>query len=309
MGEIAQRWQAYLATQQREPSKANSVHASWADDPCLRRMVYRCVAGEKAQSAPASLQSVFWLGTTLADDWQPMFSALGYKVLKQEPDATWPAQFMSGTTDFKVLCPDGASRYLEFKTCGHVFDAINEPEDLLKQKMPFRAWYGQVQVYCLLYGVEDMILLLLDKLGGRVKDWLVRLDLEYAEMLVQKAISIRDDWIHRWVLNHDDMPARIQDMRECDRCSFNHICLPDWSPPTGEFDDNPSLLEALEEQERLKELVADRKEAMDVIKHIIGERETVVAPGWIVRRTWTRPQTSIPKPRGGFFELNIRRSQ
>ena len=307
MGDIADRFDAWLATQDNPPQPSNNVHASHLDDTCYRRVVYSVACPEKASSPPSSLQPVFWMGRALQQVWAGVLNQIGYEVVEQMSYRVWPAYDLSGSVDFRVRCPDGQRRILEFKTIGRTFDRINEPADLLRLDMPYHAWYGQVQTYCILYGYSECILLIQEKSSGRVKDWLVPLDYAYADSLIAKA-EVIPMWIERWQQDKEDLPPRITNGRECDRCRFGHICLPDWQPKTAEFVDDQEFLDALAEQEKLKEFTRQREDVMDFIARYVGDREMLMAPGWLLRRKFVPAQTIPPKPRGGYYRLDIKKT-
>lgn len=306
LGDISERWNKWLATQDSPPQATNHVHASTLDDLCYRRVVYQVVCPEKEASPEAGLLPIFWMGRTLQTAWVPVLNAIGYEVVEQMSSRVWPAYNLSGSADYRLKCPDGQIRVSEFKTIGHTFSSINEPKDCLKLRMPYHAWYGQLQCYCVLYGVEEIVFILQEKLSGAVKDWVEPLDYAYADVLTEKATEL-SMWAESYSQDHDALPPRIADPRECERCRFGHICLPDWTPKEADFIDEPALIEALQRYEELKPATEERDDLRELISSFVPEGKSVLTSKWLLRKTWTPPQTSIPKARGGFWKLNIRK--
>ena len=93
---------------------------------------------------------------------------------------------------------------------------------------------AQLMIYCFAEGLEFGLIIFKNKSSGQIKQFSVKLDLDYLDKIFAKARMIND--IVKVIVEHggidaggsvDCLPERINKLRTCEGCDFNHICLPD----------------------------------------------------------------------------------
>jgi len=185
----------------------------------------------------------------------------------------WREFLIRGKLDSWAQVPElGKSNIpFEHKTCSpNVFRSVREHRDertsLTRSKYSWlRKYPGQLQVYMLQMGVEWGLWFFFDVASGDYFFWLVPLDLEYSETLLQRAERTNENVAKAFI-------PKPEYKDTCDKCDFSLCyCYPDRDFGPGwdlVIDDE---LEA--KVRRFKQMDADYQEYTGLKKELIGDNK------------------------------------
>lgn len=242
-------------------SRWKSIRASGIDDPCNRRLFYYLTCGELADEITTSLVSIFEEGKDQEPVVRRFLSELGFEVKKAGFSENWAEYNISGQVD-GVLEYEGTRYVVEIKTCSDTaWDTLNTPEDFLDSKW-YRKWFGQMQIYLLLFGLDKGLFILKKKTAKVIRVIEVKLDYAYAERLLKKAELVNT------AFKSNEAPEFLaSNPAECKACPFfGKVCNPplDFGAGTQNIED-PELVKKLA---RRDELAASRSEYEKLDKEV-----------------------------------------
>jgi len=279
--EMTETIQEYLRKDsQNWPVRSN--RASEIGHPCERYFVYTRVAWRYRAPPGPTLAIIFRDGKIHETDVLRLLEDSGFDLVSQQEGWSWDLHNISGRLDAMMRLPDGSTLPIEIKTCSpFVYDQVFCQADLLKDPDRFWLvkWYGQFQIYLLMTNRELGLIVLKNKAPAgkfpiRLVD--VSLDLDYCEMLVQRAEranKIHDEYIKAEEAGADPelladmLPERIPPNEGiCGRCDFIELCL-------GERQWGPKLLQV--DDEELAAMLARRHELYNAGKEYDKVHDTV----------------------------------
>lgn len=193
-------------------SRWRSIRASGIDDPCNRRLFYYLTCGELADDIDTGLAAIFEEGKDQEPGVRRYLSELGFEIKKAGVTESYAAHNISGSID-GVLEWNGQRYVAEIKTVSdYAWESVYGIEDM--KDGYYRKWYGQMQVYLLIFGYEKGLFFLKKKSAKQIRVIEIALDYEYAEKLLQKAEAVNG------AIKTNTPPAFIQNPTECRRCPF-----------------------------------------------------------------------------------------
>ena len=226
---------------------------------------------------------------------------------------------ISGKLDCVAVCKnnEGKEAFLpvEIKSMSDiVFNSVNTVEDLKKHPWT-RKYYGQIQLYLKndLWSYNEGYLLAKNKSTGEIKlikDFdgsnTIKFNQEYWNNLVKRAKEVKK-YVTKIKLIQDNIcniketdmdfaekemeiealetqisyPERIKyDLKVCKNCKYEHICITDLKGSVGNFIDNASILEAVEdyskaetEREKYKSAEKEYKRSLETLKELFPLEE------------------------------------
>lgn len=242
-------------------SRWKTIRASGIDDPCNRRLYYYMTCGELANDVTTDLAAIFEEGKDQEPGVRRYLSELGFEVLKAQSTESWDHFNISGSVD-GIIEYQGQRYVAEIKTVSEgAWDKLHTSEDFLASKW-YRKWYGQMQVYLLLFGLERGLFILKRKQAKQVRVIEIGIEFEYADGLLKKASTVNQaikDGVEPDFLHGN--PA------ECKACPFfGKVC----NPPLdfGEGTQNIEDTELSHKLARREELAAARSEYEKIDKEV-----------------------------------------
>lgn len=258
--------------------------ASEAGHPCIRFLVLSRTSNELKVLHDVGLQRIFDLGNLFEDYLLRQMAESGrLRVVEQQRAYEWPTFQLTGRIDGK-LAVNGAYLPLEIKSSApHIFDTIKDmtPEDMLKSKYAWiRKYPAQILLYMLMEGVENGIMIFINKTNGEQSEKVFRLEgelLEYAESILKKLEAV-----NAHVAAGTCPDAKLID--DCKGCAFSKTaCFPgaDYGPGIDILQD--SDLEAKLDRRGDLEPAAKEFEALDKeIKDGFKGRPGAVVGAWLI---------------------------
>jgi len=158
---------------------------------------------------------------------------------------------ISGQVD-GTLEVNGGRYIVEIKTVSeYAWDSINSKEDMTEGY--YRKWYGQMQVYLLLFNYEKGLFILKRKQAKQLKIIEVDLDYSYAEGLLKKAEIVNA------AIKAEQPPEFLaSNPVECKRCPFfAKVCNPPMDFGTMQVIEDDSLAQKLARREEIKSLASE----------------------------------------------------
>ena len=227
------------------PNTGTVYRVSGLSKMCPREEVLRHIHSvKKYQAIDARLQRIFDFGTAIHEyvqnhwfaDWligewrcdlcgamqqgkRPVGCSCGSQDFRYKEIKMYLEEYLiSGHTD-GVLDIGGKHVLLEIKTCSSKqYEIIN----LMKRK-PMQAHLEQVQLYMWMLGVNEAVILYLEKDESLLAEFLVKRDDSVAEMLVKRVIDAR-----KGMESKTPPPREICDSQTCARakaCSTRILCF------------------------------------------------------------------------------------
>lgn len=246
-------------------SRWKSIRASGIDDICNRRLYYYITCGELAEEIDTGLAAIFEEGKDQEPGVRRYLSGLGFEIKKASMTADWEKYNLSGSID-GVLNLNGIEYIAEIKTVSeYAWQKINSVADL--NEGYHKKWYGQMQIYLLLFNHEKGIYILKRKEAKQVKIIEVELDYGYAEGLIRKAEKVNS------ALNSGIPPDYLQSNPiECKRCPFfGKVCNPPLDFGTTEIIEDDILSQKLERRAELATAVSEYNKLDKEIKERFRE--------------------------------------
>jgi CRISPR/Cas system-associated exonuclease Cas4 (RecB family) len=200
-------------------SRWSSIRASGIDDPCNRRLYYYITAGELANEITPDLVAIFEEGKEQEPGVRRYLSELGFEIKKAGFTESWDQYNIRGSVD-GTLEHNGQKYIVEIKTVSEfAWDKVKSADDM--KEGYFRKWFGQMQVYLLLFGYEKGVFILKRKQAKQIRVIEVDLDYDYAEKLLKKAEAVN------LAIKTATPPDFIKNPVECKKCPFyGTVCQP-----------------------------------------------------------------------------------
>lgn len=269
MIDIIARIDEYMASKIKlYPCYAN--RASSLGDDCIRRLVYMRAQWENAVPHSIQAQYIFEEGNKQEQIVLDTLRNAGITVIKQQSAFKWDKYNITGSID-GVIVDDDNEFPLEIKSMSpFIWDSIDTTsKESLKQSLNKKPWtrkyLAQMVLYLLLTEKEQGIFIFKNKSNGLLKVACIYLDdnMELGEELIKRAELINEH------IKNNTLPDRISDASICEKCQFQHICIPDLKIEGLTFIDNEELEQVLDEYMLLKDNAKRFKELDDFIKETV----------------------------------------
>ncbi len=224
--------QTYLRAEEEGPKPQHVNRASSMGEECERFLTY-CRTNWK-DAAPWDLYTLrrFAEGNLQEEAVIARLRAAGYEVRSQQLVLWWEKYKISGHLDGHLIL-DGESVPLEVKSMApHFFErAVAELEAGNVRNKWLRRYLSQVTLYCLCDAKPRAALVPKNRDSGEMAAFLVPLDMEYGESLIQKAervnAAVRDVTAAREALMDEEPFHRPRINKwSCLECRFAAICCP-----------------------------------------------------------------------------------
>jgi len=293
----------------KKPRPCHVNRISQLDDNCLRRLYYYRMAWDKMPEIDDNLQGIFETGNKLEPVIERILSEVGnvanppFRIVGQQVatrDKLLEDYQISGRIDgFWQNKRNGewqTEAVVDIKTSNpNVFGSLNSYDDLSKYSWT-RKYRGQLMLYALAHNLERCVLVFVNKSNlFDMKEIWFDLDMAYAERLLKKAETVNE------AIVYENPPDKLNDPDECPRCSFNSICMPEYT--TG--DDLYIVTEGeLEEVlTRLQELKPTSKEIADLEKRrdqLLVKGQNMACGPFVI--LWSKVQATKKPNAGGPYE-------
>ena len=260
----------------------HSIWASQLDHPCLRQNEYALTRWQDAIKISGRLQEIFDEGHIHEEAVLEKLKTAGFKVRQSQRPLFEKVKHngkeyrygISGRLDTELTHDllGGVWYPAEIKSMEpFAWESINTVGDLLKHKRYYLRMYpGQVMLYLYASGVERGLMILKNKVSGRLKFIWINLNLDYVEGMLKKAEEINEvvAKIEASPDKADDLlTERISfDEKICGSCAFAHICLPDRQFGGEEIVLDEATELSLERREVLKSYADEFKELDESLK-------------------------------------------
>lgn len=227
-------------------SRWKSLRASGIDDICNRRLFYYMTCGELADEIDTGLVAIFEEGKEQEPAVRRYLSELGFEVKKAGFTETMDSHGISGQVD-GTLEANGNRYIVEIKTVSeYAWDNINGAEDL--NEGYYRKWFGQMQIYLLLFNYDKGLFILKRKQAKQLKIIEVDLNYEYAEGLLKKA-----ELVNKAIKENLPPDFLRSNPVECKKCPFfAKVCNPPMDFGTLQVIEDEPLAEKLARREEVK---------------------------------------------------------
>ena len=272
-----------------------SNRASAVGFPCERKLVYDRTMWEKKALHDIGLQYIFDEGNiqekAVIDD----LREAGFQIIEGQRPFDDKELQLTGHIDLKLKIDDKIYPTEIKGLSPYSWNELNSFEDFLKNKRVYvRGYASQMTLYLYLTECEEGIMLIRNKLTGRYKEILVKLDWELADGLVKKLQRMNKH------LKAGTLPERMPyDPDVCSKCDFRHICVPE--------SNNPSQIEMMEVSEleaRLnrraeldplaKEFKALDKDLKEIVKS--EPKDNIIIGNWILSKKTTKGKSAAKPP-------------
>lgn len=260
----------------------NSLWVSQLDHPCRRNLEYGILRWQDALKHSTDLQEIFNEGhvheaATLAklqkagfrtrQTQRPIFE----KVMQGRKEMRYG---ISGRLDLEINHPDvlGEAWYpAEIKSMEPFsWESIEDVQSFLTSKRWYLRMYpGQLMMY--LYGMsrDTGLMILKNKVNGKLKFIWITLDLAIVERMLQNAEEVNRvvAEVQAGAEPEATLTPRIEySDKVCGGCSFRHICLPDIQYGGQTIDLSPEVEADLERREILKSFVDEYDDLDEKVK-------------------------------------------
>lgn len=261
-------------------SPCHTNRASEAGHPCERYLVLRRLKWQDAQPHDVRLQLLFDEGNHQEQIVLRDLEDAGVRIIQQQSDYVWPAFELSAHLDGKAVLSETEAAPIECKSMSpHIWDKVNTLADLLESDKPWLQKYpAQIQLYLLLANAERGFLILKNKSTGELKEIEVRLDLGYAESVLQKL-----ERVNRHVAAGTiPEPIRYEE-NICDRCPFfQTVCLVEVKRTALELSEDGELAKKLARRAALEPMAKEFKTLDEDIKAQVKGLEKVACGNFLL---------------------------
>jgi CRISPR/Cas system-associated exonuclease Cas4 (RecB family) len=251
----------------------NSIWASQVDHPCIRYNEYGLTRWQDQMLISPDLQEIFDEGNIHEPAIEEKLRNAGFKIRQSQRPLFETVEKLgkrfryaiSGRLDLEIT-HDALNNLwypAEMKTMEpFAWESINTVDDMKNHKRPYLRMYpSQLMIYLYMMNVERGLMILKNKVNGKLKFIWVEIDLEIVERMLQKAEKINAD-VEQIEKNSADaeqiLHQRIDyDEKICGKCPFAHICLPDSFSTGVEIDLDEETEIKLRRREELKSIVSE----------------------------------------------------
>lgn len=261
----------------RKVFPCTSNRASSIGDACIRKLVYYRTEWSKQQLPSIALQKIFDEGNHQEEYVKKILMEAGYIINEAQRsiiDTLLKKYNISGHIDFFITKEDQKPILCEVKSMHPgIFGQVNTIYDLDKYAWT-KKYYSQIQIYMFASDEEKAFLILKNKSNGEIKILEIALDLNHVESLLKKSEEINN------CVDNQTLPERIENRSLCERCDFQHICVPDIINDSAAIIEDPEFEDKLQLREELKQFDSEYKELDKDIKTTIkGLSESTILIG------------------------------
>jgi CRISPR/Cas system-associated exonuclease Cas4 (RecB family) len=279
----------------RKVFPCTSNRASAIGDPCIRKLVYYRTEWSKQQLPTLSLQKIFDEGNHQEEFVKKKLMEADYVIHEAQRsiiDNLLKKYNISGHIDFFITKDEQKPVLCEVKSMSpNIFMHVDTIFDL--DKYPWtKKYYSQIQIYMFASDEEQALLILKNKSTGDMKILDVSLDLNHVESLLKKSEEVNN------CVNNETLPDRIENRSICEKCDFQHICVPDIINDSAAIIEDPEFEDKLQLREELKEYQSEFKEIDKDIKDTIkGLSESTILVGdfQIEKSEYMRKNIEVPE--------------
>jgi CRISPR/Cas system-associated exonuclease Cas4 (RecB family) len=279
----------------RKVFPCTSNRASSIGDACIRKLVYYRTEWSKQQLPSIQLQKIYEEGNNQEEFVKKKLMEAGYIINEAQRsiiDNLLKKYNISGHIDFFITKDEQKPILCEVKSMSpNIFTHVDTIFDL--DKYPWtKKYYSQIQIYMFASDEEQSLLILKNKSTGDMKILDVSLDLNHVESLLKKSEEINN------CVENQTLPDRIENRSLCEKCDFQHICMPDIINDSAAIIDDPEFEEKLQLREELKQFDSEYKEIDKDIKETIkGLSESTILVGdfQIEKSEHVRKSIEIPE--------------
>lgn len=283
--------------------------SNWAGDLGFECDTYQCLARLHPELKPLpdiGLMKIFRASSMTEKPNLQFLSDAGIKIVEQGRPYQWVEKKISGRIDSKIGIEVEGKEFivpLEHKAVSpYVFrDIIKHKAEGIPLQKSKRAWLrkypGQIMTYELMDGAEFGSFFYYDKAGGDYLFWIVSLDLEYAETLVQRA-----ERVNKFVDEGVIPPAERKEI--CERCDFEKTaCFTGKEGGEGYemIFDQADLDAKLARWDEIREIAKEFEEIDDDIKSAFKGKTVITADFKIESKPYEYTKFNVPPEIGSQY--------
>ena len=280
----------------------NNLSASRLGHPCERYLYLLLKHWDEVKPHDVGLQHIFDLGNSIEDYAIERLKEAGFEIVTPVV-RSWRVEkpLITGREDVRIKDENGELIPCEIKSISPFeFDKLNCVDDFLRSKKAhIRGYPTQLFVYMYHFAKEKGFFILVNKLTGEIKPIEVHLDYEFGEECLQKAERIYK------AVETNTLPDTCGDISVCEGCKLQHLCGSVIRTETS-IDVSGELESLIEKKQELAEYKKQYEETDAQIKAIIGERDKVLAGGYLVTRKPVFKKAYTVKERTE-YRINIKR--
>lgn len=201
------------------PSHSN--RASRLGHPCERYLVYCRLNWEEEEPMTTKTIQKLNEGNIQERAVVELFQQIGFSVNNQQKSYHWKKYNITGHGDgilYEYITQEELMAEIK-STNPHTFDTINSVDDFNK-KWWTKVWTDQMQTYMILEGKDRSCMVLKNRDNGQIKIFMLELDYDKAEQLLQKAERVNE------YVASETYPERLNRTDVCEMCSFKLLCKP-----------------------------------------------------------------------------------
>jgi len=283
-------------------------HTNWAGDLGFECDTYHALARIHPELRPTkslNLIKIFRTGNVYETPNIQLMQNAGLDVVEQARSYQWREKKISGRIDGKIRVPEiGGLIPLEHKACSpNIFRSVKkmkaEGTPLTKAKTPWtRNYPGQLTAYALMDGEEFGCWFFFDKVIGDYFFWILPLDLEYAESLIQRAERANENVEKKTV----PQPERKEICLTCDFNKTSCFVGQDFGPGF-EMLDAEDLILKLQRWQETKMAFSEHEDLDEEIKDLFRGRQAIVGDFKITSKPCHRK--GFVMPASDYFKTTI----
>jgi len=277
--------------------------ASEIGHPCERYLYYLRANWKQKALYDVDLTFIFEAGNRIEAEAIDEIREAGFLVLEQGRAFEWKDFKITGHLDLKIAEKGSNTAYpAEIKGLQHSdWKSLETVSDFLNSKKVWIQKYpSQLFVYMLLSESEEGLFYIKSKSTHKPKEIWLKLDYEYVEGILQKAIRVNN------AVDKQIPPDRIEyNNSVCGRCPFAHICLPEQDFGKGaEMIDSDELEGWLKKRLELEPLAKEYGNLDKLIKNVVKERENIIIGNFWIKGEWQEKKGYEVKP-SRFWKVKI----
>lgn len=277
-------------------------HSNWVSDlghPCLRYLYY-CRTEWNRKSAPTPrLQSIFLEGAEQELVVIRTLLGLGFKLMEQEAAYQIPDYNISGKIDGFISNHDQKVGFEIKSISPYLFDSVNSIDNLIQSRHYWhRNYYPQACLYMAMTRQSEWVFIFKNKNALEIKLIPCSFNIDIYNELLEKASTVND------AVKDKAPPERINDIKICDECDFNHICEPDivYGSEGIEFLDDEELELKLRRYFEIKETIPEYEKIKEEVRNQFMGRRAYIAQKY---KIFSSDEINVaanpsPKPRKGY---------
>jgi CRISPR/Cas system-associated exonuclease Cas4 (RecB family) len=270
----------------------NSNRASSLGNDCLRYLVYERTNWQEKKMHDATLQSIFDLGNLFEDFVLTRLHDAGLTIIEQQRAFKWEKYNITGHVDGKLLIGDTAIP-LEIKSMSpYIFDGVKTINDIRNSKKNYlRGYLTQLNLYCLLDGKENAVLVLCNKTTGELRDIWFTLDYDLGESTLQKAEAINKHVAEK------TLPEPMgYNQSVCDDCGYVHLCIPEVIGKEVDIEHDPETIAKVERWQEVKAFASEYDHLDEELKPVLEGKDKLLIGNYFITGKWgKRTAYEIPE--------------